>query len=511
MNLDAATHDVNAYVAEVLEGYVPPHIAEHKIIRDAVYGFQRFHPHEVAIIDSPIVQRLRGVHQTALTHLVYPSANHTRFEHSLGVATKAEQLAIALRSAPSRPEVSETRLLELRLAGLLHDTGHGLFSHLTESILEQRHPELLREIKGSDAFAEKTHLGEALSALIVRSPAFQQLLDDTQSRYSDTPGLKEVTADGISDLILGRTLNPSEQYLADIISGPFDADKLDYLGRDCHFTGIRAEVDWERLTHALDIYPHEDRLFLAVRQPAVPHLEQILFSKMMLFSAVYHHHKIRALEQMVQAIFEQALESQASLSEPLFSLRSISDIWRLTEDAFFVLGQREEAIGTGIAAILNRRLMQRALSLNITTVKKDPENVENYRKFHKLFAEERAPRTARKLAKAVHDELPPQIQTEVREGDIRFDFPRSPSLSDDAEQCHVLVSPEEARNLKTFFPTEDWVASYADNKLTSHVFTSGGLETRRSVADAAERVLGDLYHLDLDQSARRALKGSSSS
>ena len=510
MNLVEATSDINDYVAEALDHYTVPHVAEHKVIRDAVYGFQRFHPHEVAVIDSPILQRLRGVHQTALSHLVYPSANHTRFEHSLGVATKAEQLAVALRSTRSGLEVSETRLLELRLAGLLHDTGHGLFSHLTESILSQRHPELVTEVKGSRAFAEKTHLGEALSALIVRSPAFQRLLDDVKTGYAGAKGLNDVTADGIAELILGHTIEPSEQYLADIISGPFDADKLDYLGRDCHFTGIRAEVDWERITHALDTYQKEGRRYLAVRQPAVPHLEQILFSKMMLFSAVYHHHKIRALEQMVQAIFETAYDRQDALTEPLFALDRISDIWRLTEDAFFVLGQREQVIGAAVEAIFNRRLMQRALSLSITTVKKDPDNVENYRQFQKLFADERAPRTARKLARAVHDELPPRTQGELGDHEIRFDFPRSPSLSDDAEQCHVLVSPEEARNLKTFFPTEDWVASYADNKLTSHVFTVGSVETRGLVADAAERVLGDLYHLDLDQTARRALKSNSS-
>ncbi len=506
MDLAEATRDVNEYVAEALGGYVIPRVAEPKVVRDAVYGFQRFHPHEIAIIDSPIVQRLRGVHQTALSYLVYPSANHTRFEHSVGVATKAEQLAVALRSAPSKPDVSDKRVLELRIAGLMHDVGHGLFSHLTESILAQRYPALLDEIKGSDDFPEKTHLGEALSALVVRSPAFRTLLSDVQEVYRTQEGLRDVSADGIAELILGRTDDADEQYLADIISGPFDADKLDYLGRDCHFTGIRAEVDWERITHALDVHERDGRRYLAVLQPAVPHLEQILFSKMMLYSAVYHHHKIRTLEQMVETTLEVARERSAELQEQAFALGRPSDIWRLSEASFFVMGEKEPVISDHIRAILDRRLMQRALVLNITTMKKKQENVESYRQFQKLFADPRAPATARRLERATHDELASSQRDALAPHEIRFDFPRSPSLSDDAEQCNVLVGPGDARTLEAFFPTEDWVASYADNKLTCHVFSGGDLATRRGVADAAECVLSDLYHLELDETARRALK-----
>lgn len=509
MNLAQATDDVNEYVSETLAEYQVMTVAEPKVIRDAVYGFQRFHPHEIAVIDSPLLQRLRGVHQTALSHLVYPSANHTRFEHSLGVATKAEQLALALRSARSGPDISDRHILELRLAGLLHDTGHGLFSHLTESILAERNPDLVDEIRGSENFAEKTNLGEALSALIVRSHAFREILDEIKNAHDANHDLQDVTADRVAELILGHSSDPGEQYLADIISGPFDAEKLDYLGRDCHFTGIRAEVDWERITHALDTYEEGDHRYLAVWHPAVPHLEQILFSKMMLFSAVYHHHKIRALEQMVKGIFEMAWANRSDLKEPLFSLERLSDIWRLSEDAFFVLGQQEDLIGSGISAIIDRKRMQRSLALSITTIKNGSDNIDKYRRFQGLSADPGASATARVLAQAVHDALPSKTKQYLSTDQIRFDFPKSPSLSVDAEQCHILVGPGDARTLKTFFPAEDWVASYADNKLISHVFAVGSLETREAVADAAESVLGDIYQLELDETARRPLKHSS--
>ena len=209
---------------------------------------------------------------------------------------------------------------------------------------------------------------------------------------------------------------------------------------------------------------------------------------------------------MVQVTFEVAHERRADLAEPLFSLRRLSDIWRLSEAAFFVLAEREQVIADHVNAILGRRLLQRTLSLNIATIKKNEKNVDRYRKFQNLFADPEAHETARMLARAAYEELNPGLQGELTEHDIRFDFPNSPNLSNDAEQCNVLVAPGEARTLKTFFPTEDWVASYADNKLTAHVFSAGNEETRSAVGDAAEKVLRGLYGLELDETARRAAK-----
>ena len=505
MRLTDLVKDVDDYTAESLEEYKVSYVSEAKIVRDAVYGFHRFHPHEVAIIDSPILQRLRGVHQTALAHLVYPSANHTRFEHSLGVATKAERMARALRTAPSSTDVPEHRLLELRLAGLLHDVGHGLFSHLTESILAERHRSVLEEIRQADEFAEKTSLGEALSAIVVRSGAFRRLLGEVQDRYPEFEGLNRVSTDGIAELILGSATDPNEQYLADIISGPFDADKLDYLGHDSHFPGLRAEVDWERIVHALDVWEKEGTRFLAVWSGAVPQLEHILFSKMLMHSAVYHHHKIRSLEQLVRVVFELAFARRDDLQEPLFALDRVSDIWRLSEAEFFAFGQREPVVSEYVAMIRDRQLMQRALSLNITTIEKGP-NMEGLRRFQNLFADPNAPEIARYLEAAVYQSLSPEIRGTIDERLLRFDFPNSPSLSDDAEQCNVLVRPGEARTLKPFFPIEDWTASYSDNKLTAHLFLAGDRSSRAAVADAGDSVLNTVFGLELDQGARVGLK-----
>lgn len=509
MNLSDVVSDVNEYTEEALYGYKVAHVGEKKVIRDAVYGFHRFYPHEIALIDSPIVQRLRDVHQTALAYLVYPSANHTRFEHSLGVATKAERMAQALRSAPSKTVVSERELLELRMAGLLHDVGHGLFSHLTEAVLAERHASVVDEIRRSNAYAEKTNLGEALSAMIVRSDAFGSLLDEVKNRYTDTPGIKEIHAERIADLILGTASDPKKQYLADIISGPFDADKLDYLGRDSHFTGLSAEVDWERIVHELDVCEKDGFLYLAVWSGAVPQLEQVLFSKMMMHSAVYHHHKIRALEQMVRVVFEVAHSNRSKLIEETFALSRVSDIWRLSEAEFFALGLREPELREYVAMIHDRRLMQRALSLNITTIT-DSSNEDNRMRFQSLFADTGDTdevEDVKDLQDAVWSRLGNDVKMGLDKRLIRFDFPRSPRLSNDAEQCNVLVSKDDVRTLKPFFPIEDWTASYSDNKLTGHVFSIGDRNAREAVADAGGEVLKEAYEIELDASARIGLKG----
>src|SRR5689334_3545348 len=115
---------VNDYVAGLLKRS-PVRRADDKVFRDPVVDLQHFYPHEVAIIDSPIVQRLRDVHQNALAYLVYPGATHTRFEHTLGVTTIAGRMISALNERGAK--ITQKDAWEVRLAALLHDSGHCLF------------------------------------------------------------------------------------------------------------------------------------------------------------------------------------------------------------------------------------------------------------------------------------------------------------------------------------------------------------------------------------------------
>ncbi|MDX1441887.1 MAG: HD domain-containing protein, partial [Nitrosopumilaceae archaeon] len=104
-------------------------------IIDPIHDFIRVNNHELQIIDNPIFQRLRRIRQLSGAHLTYPAAQHTRFEHSLGVMHIASQAGLALHE---KGLLKKSDIAVLRLAGLLHDIGHGPFSHLFEEIIQQK-------------------------------------------------------------------------------------------------------------------------------------------------------------------------------------------------------------------------------------------------------------------------------------------------------------------------------------------------------------------------------------
>lgn len=118
---------VSAWVEQQFRGWIPTVVKTPKVVRDPIHQFIWLEPYEVAIWDTPVVQRLRHIHQTALAYLVYPGANHTRFEHSLGTVEVAQRMLDAIARWHT---VDEGVRVHVRLAALLHDVGHVLFSHL---------------------------------------------------------------------------------------------------------------------------------------------------------------------------------------------------------------------------------------------------------------------------------------------------------------------------------------------------------------------------------------------
>ena len=195
------------------------------------------------MIDSPLVQRLRYIHQTAFTYLVYPSANHTRFEHSLGVANIVSRICHSLQNKNDTAEaIDVSNIRELRLAALLHDVGHGPFSHSSEIVMKNL-PYVKEELKKDIFSPDKPH--EMLSYYITNSDVFKEYLTMILTTYK----LPAVNIERIPDLIIGTMKEPErEGYLGDIINGPFDADKLDYISRDAHFSGIKMSYDLERFS-----------------------------------------------------------------------------------------------------------------------------------------------------------------------------------------------------------------------------------------------------------------------
>jgi HD superfamily phosphohydrolase len=231
-------------------------------IIDPIHDFIRVYDHELEIIDNPIFQRLRRIRQLSGAHLTYPAAQHTRFEHSLGVMHIASQAGQALKEK----EILKSDDIEiLRLAGLLHDIGHGPFSHLFEEILQQK--KISHEDFGRNLIL-KSEIGDTLS----------------KNGYDKRSITKVAFGDS------------KYQYLNEIVSGTLSADMMDYLLRDGYFTGAEhAKIDHKRLTQSLDVHKKK----LALERSALYSFESMMHSRYQMFKAVYFHKTVRAAEVML--------------------------------------------------------------------------------------------------------------------------------------------------------------------------------------------------------------------
>jgi HD superfamily phosphohydrolase len=242
-------------------------------VRDPIHGFIHREPYVCDIVDTPMFQRLRRLKQLAFAFLVYPGANHTRFEHSLGAFHVAGNLAHKLGAG-------ETDCRLVTLAALLHDVGHGPFSHVTEPILQQHSPkEALENVEGS-----KIH--EVISHQIITSnPELSTIISEKER--------KQVVA-----ILKGES---GYSFLRDIVSGPIDADKQDYLLRDSYFSGVKYGVyDIERLSDSLRVHNDGDDKVLAISVDGIHALEQFVLAKYYMMTQVYRHRLRLITDAMVQ-------------------------------------------------------------------------------------------------------------------------------------------------------------------------------------------------------------------
>ncbi|KAG0511983.1 MAG: Deoxyguanosinetriphosphate triphosphohydrolase [Nitrosopumilales archaeon] len=236
---------------------------KHLDIIDPIHDFIRAYGTEITIIDNPIFQRLRRIRQLSGAHLVYPGAQHTRFEHSLGVMHIAGQAGQVLQE---KGIVNSNDIENIRLAALLHDIGHGPFAHIFEEVLQRKNKASHEEI-GRDLIL-KTEIGDDIS-----KSGFDKKL--------------------ITKLAFG---NSKFQFMNEIISGALSADMMDYLLRDGYFTGAEhAKIDHKRITQSLDVYQKK----LALEKSALYSFESMMHSRYQMFKAVYFHKTVRAAEVML--------------------------------------------------------------------------------------------------------------------------------------------------------------------------------------------------------------------
>ncbi|NJB87153.1 hypothetical protein GGR26_002930 [Lewinella marina] len=237
-----------------------------KILNDPVYGFVSI-PYGILfdLVEHPYFQRLRNIKQVSLTHYVYPGALHTRFHHALGALHLMQQAVSSLRA--KGVAISEEEAEAVMIAILLHDIGHGPFSHTLEhTLISVNH--------------------EALSLLFM-----ERLNEAFRGRLSLA-----------IEVFTGRYPKP---YLHQLVSGQLDMDRLDYLNRDSYFTGVaEGVIGYDRIIKMLNVVDGR----LVVEQKGIYSVERFLTSRRIMYWQVYLHKTVVAAEQMLRLTLRRARE-----------------------------------------------------------------------------------------------------------------------------------------------------------------------------------------------------------
>jgi len=242
-------------------------------IKDPVHGYVYITEEEKALIDSYPVQRLHRLRQLAGAEYVYPGANHTRFEHSIGVMHLASRVA---ENPNISQHIGEDEAEMVRIAGLLHDVGHGPFSHVFEQLLDKE--------------LNQTH--EDITKWIVENSELKDVLRRTGCR-----------PENVGKLAVGRLHISGKAFLDQIISSAVDVDKQDFIVRDTYHTGAEyGFIDVFRLIHTLDVLEGD----LAVDLGALSALESLMIARIESFRSIYFHRVGRAAQIMLAIAMEKA-------------------------------------------------------------------------------------------------------------------------------------------------------------------------------------------------------------
>lgn len=304
-----------------------------KIINDPVHGFINIDDGLIfEVIRHPHYQRLRRIHQMALAHLVYPGAVHSRLHHSLGAY---HLMCNALNILLSKGiEISQQEMQAAKLAILLHDIGHGPFSHALENELEKSksHEEVTLMIMH--------HLNEEMNGVLL--PAIEVFTNQTKRKF-----------------------------LHQLVSSQLDVDRMDYLIRDSFFTGVsEGVIGYDRILNMLTVHNGE----LMVEEKGVHSIEKFLVSRRFMYWQVYLHKTVLCAEKMLVKIIQRAREMGIPSPSPVLNsfLKSnesipfenrIEEFCRMDDnDVIFALKSwayhPDKVLSTLSRGILNRNLLK---------------------------------------------------------------------------------------------------------------------------------------------------------
>ena len=304
-------------------------------IRDPVHGYVKLDDFAQALISTPQMQRLRWIKQLGLANLVYPGANHTRFEHSLGAYHLARVLADHLG-------LDEVEKLKVGAAALLHDVGHGPLSHATEAALS---PYLRREHESVIDLLRKSELREVL-------------------------GEHGLLPQEIQSTIYG------ENRLGQIVSSEIDADRMDYLIRDSHYTGVAyGVIDHLRLIKMMKVHLGD----LVVESGGIQAATSLLISRLLMHPAVYYHHVCRISECMISGGIRRMIGDGIEAGE----IKAMDD-----EELFSSMTAHGGIAAEMVSRIKSRRLFKRAVYVGLESLESNSRSWGDERRIAQEIADQ---------------------------------------------------------------------------------------------------------------------------
>jgi len=379
---------------------------DHKIINDPVHGTIKISGPLLELASTPEINRLNQIRQLGLAYLVFPGAHHTRYEHSFGVGYVADLLAKGLGLSESESQL-------VQVAGLLHDLGHGPFSHTMEKIFNDRigkdHMALTRDIIIGDV--DQWDKGWWEKQGVERGPSVPDLLEKWDLDPKEVSALicqdNAHTQHGQETLNVqgDQTFFSNKRYLYQIIHSALDADQLDFLLRDSHYTGVAyGIIDLDRIITTVTLYHGE----LMVEKRGISSLEGMLVARSLMYSSVYFHKTARIAESML-------CRAGGSLSD-----EELQRIWTMSDgEALKFMRERGGLCGELATRLRYRKLFKSAFRLESENLTGEGEEAELMREKVKDLANEK---NARRKEREIERKL------SIPEGKVIIDVP-DPSLT----------------------------------------------------------------------------------
>jgi len=487
-----------------------------KTIHDPLTGDIYFNSWEMALIDTKLFQRLRKIKQVGLAYLVFPSLNHSRFEHSLGVLGRLNQMLGILIQNTNRMDPKNKvedkindYLIQIRIAALMHDIGHCIFSHVSERVIAQLEGNQIYPSAETivDIFTDhfkspkKIAIAEILSISIIGTKHtldFFKALDIPTKAKDD---VKKYLKDA-SSFILGLPVadDPGTIFLAQLISSGLDADKVDYMAREALYAGIKLGIDLDRIYSKLQVFELDSYslpknlsplkkfnkvdtkyLVLGFGKGGQFAFEEFCVARLSLHVKIYLHQKVRAAEAQLTKYLKSIGKSEKfkCIHEWLFLKESFIEIDQKENDLFSINSSIDYTTSP-VHKIDDRNLYQRAFgfghinSLTESISTEENDTLDNLKNIKVLEIFEDAKKNEEEYISLIFDEYK-KICAILKEPvnnklitELIIDIPRPSNIQQGHESLYFLRPP--LIPLRWTIPINRIVIYYQLNRALAYVY-----------------------------------------